>query len=367
MKNNRRFLTVLFGPIGDALMALALFDDVLTLAPESTLLILTRRNVQIIRDLARVYPQIEICEIPVGIRALPFFLTLLTRRWILLTLGVSGVYSLRLKMFFLALTLIPGNRTIGFNDRLPGERKWLPLQVVIQFDGTQYIIDNFRRLLPYIFGKEKTAVIFGRAPRVQLKAVLPHKFPFAPRQYIATNLFSVSSHRSRPQHQWKTLLPKIAAQYPDLPLVIMGGPDDALLAKELASLVPGAVALPGLPLLEAAGVINGAALYIGVDTGITHLAGVLQQKSLVLSHYSFPTWLPTYNPNARAIANSRRCECKQGGSCIVLDGGRPYRRCLYDITDKAVLESVRLALSSTERSVPSFAGCVDEFLSERAG
>ena len=356
----KNFLAILFGPIGDALMALALFNDVLTIEPEATLLVLTRRNVGLIRDLARAYPQITVQEIPGGAAAIPFFTRLLMRRWVLLTLGVSGVYSMRLKLFFLALRFIPGNRTVGFNDRLPGERGWLPLQVVLQFDGSQYIIDNFRRLLPYVFGEERTRALFGRPPQVHLATELPKGFSLQPGHYIATNLASVSSHRSLPMQHWKRLLPKIASAYPGSPLLMLGGPADVEFTKELARAVPGAIAMPGLPLLEAAGVINGAALYIGVDTGITHLAGVMQQKSLILSHFRFPTWLPTYNPNARALANSKRCECNKGGRCIIIEDGKEYSYCMYDISDEAVLESVHLALSSPARSVPLFAGFVDE-------
>ncbi len=361
MRHSSHFLTVLFGPIGDTLMALALFDDILSLEPNATLHILSRRNVRLIRDLSSSYPQIKVLEIPSGIASLPFFLRLLLQRWTLLTLGVSGVYSLRLKLFFFFLTHLPGNRTVGFNDRLPGEKKWLPLQEVIQFEEKYFIIDNFRRLLPFIFGIEGQQM-HGRAPKVSLQTALPKDFPFLKGQYIATNLFSVSSHRSRPLWQWKQLLPKIAATYPHLPLIIMGGPDDAEQCEELAHVVPGAVAMPGLPLLEAAGVIENSSLYLGVDTGITHLAGVLQHKSLIFSHYSFPTWLPTYNPNARAIANGCRCECRKGGKCVIEDGGRQYRRCLYDISDEAALSAIDLALSSKNGSVKGFAGFIDENL-----
>ena len=39
-------------------------------------------------------------------------------------------------------------------------------------------------------------------------------------------------------------------------------------------------------------------MYIGVDTGITHLASVLGKKSLVIAEQGAPHWLPYYNDNA---------------------------------------------------------------------
>lgn len=355
-----RFLAVLFGPIGDALMALALCDDILEIAPKAKFVFITRRGVKMIGDLASAYPSITVLEIPGGWRAVPFFAKLLTKRWTLLTLGVAGVYSFRLKLFFLALNCIPGNRTVGFNDRLPGVKKWLPLQTVIQFDG-RYIIDNFRRLLAYVFDEETAQSLQGKPPRVRIVGTLPAGFDLKPSSYIAINPFSVSSLRSWPIHRWKELLVKVAATFPEYRLVVIGGPKEEAAVLEIAGAVPGSLALPNLPLLETAAVIDVAALYLGVDTGPTHLAGVLQQKSLILSHFRFPAWLPTYNLNARALANSRQCECKTGGSCVVEERGVPYSKCMYDISDAFVIDSLKLGLSSPERSVPNFGGFKDEY------
>jgi len=110
-----------------------------------------------------------------------------------------------------------------------------------------------------------------------------------------------------------------------------------------------------LPILEVAWLVGHAALYIGVDTGITHLAGVLGQKSIVISHFGDPTWIPTYNPNVRALVNSVR-----GKDAYIEEDGVRYRAAMYDISDIFFLDSVRLALSNTNRTVPLFAGFKDE-------
>ena len=93
--------------------------------------------------------------------------------------------------------------------------------------------------------------------------------------------------RSWPLWRWEKLFREVAQQWPHYPIVLMGGPKDEAAVALLQKAVPHSIALPGLPLLEAAGVIDNATLYIGVDTGITHLAGVLQQKSLVISWYGW--------------------------------------------------------------------------------
>jgi len=66
MRKSPRIPTILFGHIGDTLMALALFDDILSIDPTASFLILTRRNVALTRELAAAYPNIEVREIPNG-------------------------------------------------------------------------------------------------------------------------------------------------------------------------------------------------------------------------------------------------------------------------------------------------------------
>jgi ADP-heptose:LPS heptosyltransferase len=163
-----------------------------------------------------------------------------------------------------------------------------------------------------------------------------------------------------PHHRWISLLTKIAKEHPEYPILLTATGPDREQAEDIAAKVPGAHALINLPILEVAGVIDGAALYIGVDTGITHLAGVLQQKSIIISHFGDPAWIPTYNPNARALANSKRCVCRTTGDCFVIEDGVPYRRCMYDISDEAIVVSVHVALSLPQRSVPGFTGFKDE-------
>lgn len=357
---NKNFLAFTFGPIGDTLMMLALFDDILAIDPTATFTIISRRNIGLIRDLAQKYDAVEVREIPSGLRAIPFYFSLLSKQQILLALGVAGAYSLRIKLFFLALSLIPGNKTLGFNDRGPGGRGWLPLDRVLQFDGSILMIDNFRRLLEDVYPEDLRAKIRGRAPHVALATKLPPDFNLPQGSFIATNYFSNSSLRSLPLHRLVSLTKRMVQECPDKKVLLLGGPADREAIEEIAQKVPGTIPMPALPLTEAAGVINRAALYVGVDTGITHLACVMQQKSVVIRHNRFPTWSATYNPNARELVNSTRCECKEGGRCEIEEEGGRYSKCMYDISDSFIIDSMRLGLSSPRRSVPLFAGTKDE-------
>lgn len=350
---NPRFITVLFGSMGDTLMALALFEDILTVAPEATLLILTRRNADMIRTLASEYPQIEVRGIPRGLSVVLFFVRILLHRgWTLLTLGLVSIgYSLPLRLFFLALRIIPGNRTIGFHDRL--------LEVSLNFDISLLMIDNLRRLLPYALPSWKGHS--GRVPQLRVKTEKPSDFAFEKGSYIVAHLFGVSIPHTLPPERWRTLFSRVRETYPEYRILLTGTSAQRPFAEEVARGQEGVTIRTDLSMHELAYVIHNAALYIGIDTGVTHLAGLLQQKSLVIRHCADPTWIPTYNPHARVLLNSSRCTPADPMLCATVhEEGREYRRSTYDISDTLIFDSVALALSQPQRAVPAFAGLIDE-------
>lgn len=352
----RRYITILFGPIGDALMAFALFDHLLTLEPHARILVLVRTPSSFISALAAQYPQVEVRQIPNGTGFFVFILSLLKDRWNLMVLGVAGIYSTPLRFFFLLLSLRPGNRTVGFNDRTPPYRYLLPLWHVLQWDPHKLMYYNLGRLLPYV---SQHATDTLPPPRVRLPQEPIPNFPFEVGKFFVVHCFSNTTRRSWPSRRWKGLLAQLETLYPDYGIVLTTGPQDLAAVSDIASTLRSPYLL--MPLGQTAWALEHAALFIGVDTGITHMAGVMQQKSLVISHYSYPIWQPTYNPNARAIVNGTRCSCdEEADTCRVEEEGKIYRRCSFDLSDACILKSVELALSSTERHVPLFVGFVDE-------
>ena len=359
MRRSHLYVTVLFGPIGDAIMTAALFDDILSLDPEACFVVLARNNASMMRDIMRAYPQVDIREIPGGLRALKVYAAMFARRCNFLALGVAGKYSLRIKVFFTLLALRPGNRVIGFNDRESGHQRRLWIHKIFFFDPTHRTIDNFRMLLPPLFG-ERAEALFGTPPRVRLALQKPSGWSLAPGSYIAIHFFGSRVIRRLPPRRMIALLRELRKRYPRYTLVLTGSRDDRAAAEDLKREVPEVELFIDKPLLEVGYVIEHAALYVGVDTGITHLAGVLQQKSIILSHSADPMWMPLYNPNARVLLNSARCTCWTTGDCIVVEDGVQYRRCLVDISDSLILDSIALAMYSPERAVPGFAGKVDE-------
>lgn len=90
-----------------------------------------------------------------------------------------------------------------------------------------------------------------------------------------------------PEPNWQALGCALAAR--GLRCLLPGGSaQERARAQRLASLVPGAVALPALSLRELAGYCGAARFVVGVDTGLVHLAAALGRPTLALFCASNP-------------------------------------------------------------------------------
>ena len=73
------------------------------------------------------------------------------------------------------------------------------------------------------------------------------------------------------------------------PVFPWGSPSEKLISAKLASQIPGAIVPPAFSIEEAFLVIAGAALTVGVDTGLTHLAAVLGRPTVEI-YCDSPQW-----------------------------------------------------------------------------
>jgi heptosyltransferase-1 len=73
------------------------------------------------------------------------------------------------------------------------------------------------------------------------------------------------------------------------PVFPWGSPSEKLISTQLASQIPGAIVPPAFSIEAAFSVISGAALSVGVDTGLTHLAAVLGKPTVEI-YCDSPRW-----------------------------------------------------------------------------
>lgn len=102
--------------------------------------------------------------------------------------------------------------------------------------------------------------------------------------------FATKSYRDWPIAQFIDLAKRILAQWPDAQFVLYGSAEEAARIALLVDQLPGhATSYAGLPLRETAAVMSLTDLYIGVDTGPTHLFSALQKPMVVLYHPALPS------------------------------------------------------------------------------
>jgi len=114
--------------------------------------------------------------------------------------------------------------------------------------------------------------LFAAAP-LPLVALQPKSFP-------------TKSYRDWPQASFEALAQRILARHPRCGIVILGDAEAKPIGNAFATRFPGRVkSLAGaLDLRESAAVLAAADLYVGVDTGPTHLAGALGVPMVALYH-----------------------------------------------------------------------------------
>jgi heptosyltransferase III len=108
--------------------------------------------------------------------------------------------------------------------------------------------------------------------------------------------FPTKAYRDWPIEHFIALARRILEQFPRARFVMFGGPDDVARIAPFAQALPGhTLALAGqLTLRETVAVMNEIDLYVGVDTGPTHLFGALKKPMVAMYHPSLPSAL--YKP-----------------------------------------------------------------------
>jgi len=102
--------------------------------------------------------------------------------------------------------------------------------------------------------------------------------------------FSTKARRDWPLDKFADLMQRLAARYPHLHFVILGDAATAPAAKHLQAALPDRVVVAAghFDLRASAALIGALDLYIGVDTGPTHIAGALGIPMVALYHCAYP-------------------------------------------------------------------------------
>lgn len=159
-------------------------------------------------------------------------------------------------------------------------------------------------------------------------------------RYAVFAAFTTRPQKHWFEDAWQALAPALAARTGLTP-VLLGGPADAEAAARIAAGAPGLLNLVGRTKLpEAAALVRGAGLLVGVDTGLTHMGIAFATPTVAIFGSTCP-YTNTGRANARVIWLGLQCSpCKRRPTC-----GGAYT-CLRDITPERVLDEAAKALAA---------------------
>lgn len=332
------------GAIGDFLMAGLCADSVGKLLPKSDITIITPRNTSLLQELFSAYPHIKIRE--VNRRNFLHTPVLLARMaWQKNLVVNQGVFK-KIPFFVWLLTRLlvvrPGSVHLHFLKKTPqGKSK---KEGVVVFDHHLPVYENLTHLV-----RAHGIDISSAVPLYRFVAITDifERYGLVRDSYVVIHPCASSFARGLPASRWVNIFQYIMHNFPEMKIVVTGSTHDDVFIHTIfnAGVSPSSVVnLAGkLSMVELANIIDGSRGYVGVDTGITHLAGVLQKRSVVIGNRSNPCWLPSYNKNATILVERKNCTCdgQKGGNCLYQIGGERYYKCMIDIPEESIYEGMR--------------------------
>lgn len=170
---------------------------------------------------------------------------------------------------------------------------------------------------------------------------LEQRVPAGKRPLIGLQVasFPTKAYRDWPVHHFAALCAKILCAYPQAHFLLLGGKEELAKIRELEKILGdrATVVAGKLSLRQTAALMQQLGLYVGVDTGPTHLAGAIGVPMVALYHCHSPGRLlaPLDRDKLRVIEHP------------ALDAGGTIRSEMAEITVESVWEAVQAMLERT--------------------
>lgn len=177
---------------------------------------------------------------------------------------------------------------------------------------------------------------------------------FLERPYIVVHPFASSRSRSLPTKRWEDIFNWLTITYPNHGIVISGGPVDKIAAEALMKPSYTNVYFSEdivSSFLAKVELIARAQLYVGVDTGPTHIAAHVGVPTIVIGNNSNPCWLPYYNSAVTVLMNLSVCTCQgdKTGGCFEYEDKVAYYRCMYCIDQNEIKDAITKKLTTYDK------------------
>lgn len=335
---NKNYLYFYNGGIGGFFLTLHLMDNIYLNEKDQAdyYIVFSKSEKHLYHDLIKGYPYIKLIEFnkknPANFCHL--LKLIFKNNKVILAHAFQPRGSL-IKIIARCLILLnPGSYCVGFDDNSK-INKYLYSKIVSLKPNVSIFVSILEIVSALNLTIKKSTPDFKFIPHPEILS----RFNLRSNQYIVIHPFAANPMRSLPPARWQSLISFLNQKYPRLKIVISGGQQD-----QIADPTQSAINIAGqTTITERAELIKNCLFFIGVDTGISHLACLLKKPSLIIGNLSNTCWLPTYNNRAIILTNQEQCLCRDNkqGVCEIYYENQKYFRCLYFISQNEIETAIK--------------------------
>lgn len=309
MKTFRRAILFQNAGIGDFLMALFLAEQLKENGVTEKSYIIVHKGAEFLRGFMEDYPYVSLLEIsPRRPSSLLLLLALFGEKNLVVLPPTIGRFLLKTKFLAWALSK-PFGFLVGFQDSgyfcETLYSKTIPYNIEQPFSKCMYDI----LWVLGIMGEEK-------APRLNItpQKEIINRIGLSGKRYVFLHPRGSSDRRRLNSDEARALIDFILRTNSERVVLLSGAENEREVIENMvksASEPERVFIAVGVTPVELAALIEQSEIFVGMDTGITHMSCFLGKRTIVIAKNATANWLPYYNENATVIFRFKEDERSQ--------------------------------------------------------
>ncbi len=292
------------GSIGDFLMTIFFLENIHLNDDSIVLNVIVPKNFKFLSQIAKEYSYLKIIlanrKSAKGLLGILSLFRFVFSKNLIITAPTPGKLSLSIKIIAKKMAFFRGSRLIGFED---GQKINKLIYSKLLKYNTKIIYPDFLKIVIRELGfevkKEIPRLKYNKDENVLAELGLEKG------TYIIFNPLAATQGRSFNQEEIIEIIDFIKTFPPKIKIILTGGKTDKEILNTFADK---AIILINPDITRLCTLLDNSKLFIGVDTGTSHLASFLQVKSLVIAINGTPNWLPYYNSKATILYTIDGCQ-----------------------------------------------------------
>lgn len=287
------------GSIGDFLMSIFLAEMLQKSGYVDHITIVVPRNLNFLRGLIGAYPYISAIEVSRR-GGWGQILKMIRHPNLVIIQPTLDKIPFRVKIVGWSITRSYGSEIVGFQDNGPLCKTLYSKTLVYNTD--QLYSENMRNIV-----RALGMPILVEGPKLKITPSVEYikASGLYHRPYMILHPAGSGLKRSFTAQGARDVITYVLENNPEMHVVLTGGAAERKLIEEIRNGLrtkERTIAAIGCSAQEIAALIQSAELYLGIDTGITHLACFLNARVIVTAHSGTATnWLPFYCPSATVL------------------------------------------------------------------